>query len=56
MTYLTPEQLEQVKQLEKLKKQRKTGSPFTERKSIAWHASKQALEWVLKEADSPLTY
>lgn len=30
--------------------------PFTERKNIARIAAKQALEWVLGEADSPLTY
>ena len=43
-------------QLEKLKKQRVVEGPFIERKNIAWHAAKQALEWVLKDTESPLTY
>ena len=43
-------------QLEKLKRQRIDKGSLIERKNIAWHASKQALEWVLKEAESPLTY
>ncbi len=42
--------------LDNLKKQRATDSPFIERKNIAWHAAKQALEWVLEEAESLLTY
>lgn len=42
--------------LEKLRTWRRTKGPFIERKNIAWHASKQALEWVLEEAESPLTY
>jgi hypothetical protein len=44
------------KQLEKLKRQKVTQSPFTERKNIAWHAAKQAFEWVLEEAEDPLTF
>jgi hypothetical protein len=43
-------------QLEKLKKQRLTGGPYTELESIAWHAAKQALMWVLEESDELLTY
>lgn len=43
-------------ELVKLRKQRRTEGPFIERKNIAWHASKQALEWVLEEAESPITY
>jgi hypothetical protein len=42
--------------LGKLKKQRANDGPFIERKNIAWHAAKQALEWVLEEAESLLTY
>jgi hypothetical protein len=30
--------------------------PFSERKNIARTAAKQAIEWVLGEAESPLTY
>jgi hypothetical protein len=44
------------KQLEALEKERTTDGPFTERKNIARIAVKQALEWVLEETDSPLTY
>lgn len=43
-------------QLEKLKKQRLNGLPYTELKNIAWHATKQALKWVLEESDELLTY
>jgi hypothetical protein len=42
--------------LERLRSQRKTESPYIESKSIAWHAAKQALEWVLEEANQLLTY
>jgi len=42
--------------LEELKRQIVTEGPYIERKSIAWHAAKQALEWVLEEVDSLLTY
>ena len=44
------------KQLLVLEKERTTEDPFTERKNIARIAVKQALEWVLGETDSPLTY
>jgi hypothetical protein len=44
------------KQLRVLEKERMTEGPFTERKNIARIAAKQALEWVLDETDSPLTY
>lgn len=43
-------------QLERLKRQRITEGPYSERKNIAWYAAKQALEWVLEEVESPLTY
>ena len=42
--------------LEELKNQRKIERPYIENKSIAWHAAKQALEWVLEEANQLLTY
>jgi hypothetical protein len=44
------------KMLEALEKELATEGPFTERKNIARIAAKQALSWVLGEADSPLTY
>ena len=44
------------KQLEKLKHQKLHGRPYSELKSIAWHGTKQALEWVLEETEKPLTY
>jgi hypothetical protein len=44
------------KQLGALEKEWTTEGPFTERKNIARIAAKQALEWVLGETDSPLTY
>ena len=39
-----------------LKQKRLTGGPYTELKDIAWHGTKQALEWVLEEKDNPLSY
>jgi len=44
------------KMLEALEKELATEGPFTVRKNIARIAAKQALSWVLGEADSPLTY
>jgi len=44
------------KWIELLEKKRETKGPFTERENIARKAIKQALLWVLEEADSPLTY
>ena len=44
------------KWIELLEKERETEGPFTERENIARKAIKQALLWVLGEADSPLTY
>jgi hypothetical protein len=42
--------------LEKLTKERLTEGPYIEKDSIAWHATKQALEWVLEETETLLTY
>lgn len=44
------------KQLEVLKKNMVSGLPYNELKSIAWHGTKQALEWVLEESEKLLTY
>jgi len=44
------------KRLESLKSQRLHGGPYSELKSIAWHGTKQALEWVLEETETPLTF
>ncbi len=44
------------KRLEKLEKQRLNEGPYSELKSIAWKATKQALEWILEETENPLTY
>ena len=44
------------KALGELKENRKHGSPLTERQNIAWHGTKQALEWVLEQIDTLLTY
>jgi hypothetical protein len=41
--------------LEMLKKRRITEGPYIERKNIAWHAVKEALEWVIEEKEL-LTY
>jgi len=50
----TEEEIE--KALKKLRENRKRGSPLTERQNIAWHGTKQALEWVLEQTDTLLTY
>ena len=42
--------------LDKLQKERLTEGPHTEKDNIAWHATKQALEWVLEETETLLTY
>jgi hypothetical protein len=44
------------KRLKRLEKERETEGPFTEQKNIARKAAKQALEWVLEQTDSLLTY
>jgi hypothetical protein len=44
------------KQLDVLRKDMMSGLPYNEMKSIAWHGTKQALEWVLEEAETCLTY
>jgi len=44
------------KALRELRESRKHGSPLTERQNIAWHGTKQALEWVLEQIDTLLTY
>ena len=40
----------------KLKQNKVTGGQYSELKTIAWHATKQALEWVLEETENVLTY
>jgi hypothetical protein len=42
--------------LKKIMNDRLNGSPYPELKSIAWHGTKQALEWVLEEKETPLSY
>jgi hypothetical protein len=44
------------KRLADLEKERLKGGPFTELENVARKAAKQALEWVLEETDSVLTY
>ncbi len=44
------------KLLEQLKKKRENEDPYSELKNIALHAAKQALEWVLEEKETPLTF
>jgi hypothetical protein len=44
------------KRLENLEKTSATKGPYTEQKSIAKKAAKQALEWVLEETNTLLTY
>jgi len=44
------------KRLKLLKQNKVTGGPYSELKTIAWNATKQALEWVLEESDELLTY
>ena len=44
------------KQLETLKQNKVTGGPYSELKTIAWNATKQALEWILEETEKLLTY
>jgi len=44
------------KALKELRENRKYGSPLTERQNIAWHGTKQALEWVLEQTDTLLAY
>lgn len=50
----TEEEIKKV--LRELRESRKRGSPLTERQNIAWHGTKQALEWVLEQTDTLLTY
>jgi len=50
----TEEEIKKV--LRELRESRKRGSPLTERRNIAWHGTKQALEWVLEQTDTLLTY
>jgi hypothetical protein len=42
--------------LKGIKQNRKTGLPYSELKDIACNGTKKALEWVLEETDTPLTY
>jgi len=44
------------KRLRDLENEARTGGPFTEWQNIARKAAKQALEWVLEETGSLLTY
>jgi len=44
------------KRLRDLEKEMQTGGPLTECQNIARKAAKQALEWVLEETESLLTY
>jgi hypothetical protein len=44
------------KRLRDLDNETQTDGPFTEFKNIARKAAKQALEWVLEETESLLTY
>ena len=44
------------KRLRDLENEARTGGPFTEWQNIARKAAKQALEWVLEETESLLTY
>jgi hypothetical protein len=44
------------KRLERLEKEKETEGSFNEQKNIVRRAAKQALEWVLEETDSVLTY
>jgi len=42
--------------LDKLRKEGLTEGPYIEQDDIAWHATKQAIEWVLEETETLLTY
>jgi hypothetical protein len=42
--------------LVQLEKEKRSGVPFTEFENVARKAAKQALEWVLEETESLLTY
>ena len=42
--------------LDQLTKERLTEGPYLEKDDVAWHAAKQALEWILEETDTLLTY
>jgi len=44
------------KRLKLLKQYKITGGQYSERKTIAWKATIQALEWILEETESPLTF
>ena len=44
------------KRLKLLKQNKITRGPYSELKTIAWNATKQALEWVLEETENLLTY
>ena len=50
----TEEEIKKV--LKELRENKKRGSPLTEGQNIAWHGAKQALEWVLEQTDTLLTY
>ncbi len=42
--------------LDKLMKEGLTAGPYFEKEKIAWHATQQALKWVLGETGNLLTY
>ena len=42
--------------LDNLMKARLTEGLYLKKDNIAWHATKQALEWVLEETETLLTY
>jgi hypothetical protein len=44
------------KRLELLKQNKVTEGPYSELKTIAWNAIRQALEWVLEDKETPLTF
>ena len=54
--YLLRSESEIRERLNLLKKNKLTGLPYSELKTIAWKGTKQALEWVLEESEKLLTY
>lgn len=50
----TEEEIE--KALKELRENQKCRPPLTELQNIAWQGTKQALEWVLEQTNTLLTY